>query len=64
MSKRLIKTLSSENGNKQAKIYRDSEWQEYIVEFYIDNNKQENASSHTDDKEDAFSTANHFVSSL
>ena len=41
-----------------AKVYRDSEWQEYRVKFYdTDGQHFTNADYHTDDKEDALTTA-------
>ena len=47
--------------NKEAVVYRDSEWQEYRTKFYRGGVYQKEADSHTDDKEDAISTAEHFV---
>lgn len=47
---------------RKAVIYRDAEWEEYQVEFYRDGVHQKEATFHTDDKDDAFSTAKVFVS--
>ena len=46
---------------RKAKIYRDAEWNEYRVKFYINGAYQENADFHTDSKRDAFDTARHWV---
>lgn len=45
--------------HKEAKIYRDSEWQEWRVKFYDSkgNYLGEDCDYHTDDKFDAQSTA-------
>ncbi len=45
-------------GNKLAKIYKDSDWDEYRVKFYTDGKYDgEDSDHHTDDKEDAVNTA-------
>lgn len=44
-------------GDYMAKIYRDSEWNEYRVKFYVKGVHQKDGDFHTDDKEDAFATA-------
>ena len=48
---------SKEAGNRSVKVFRDTEWNEYIVRFYIDDEYQEEADYHTDDKQDAVDTA-------
>lgn len=43
---------------QSAKVYRDTEWNEYRVKFYDDNGQHMvNADYHTDDKADAQDTA-------
>jgi hypothetical protein len=54
-STRLVKT--QEDGKKTAKIYRDSDTEEYIVKFYVDGVYQRKADYFTDDKQDAIGTA-------
>lgn len=58
---KLIKTHTSADGKKVAKVYRDSEWDEYHVKHYTDGKHHTKADYHTDDKEDAHGTAKHFV---
>lgn len=61
MSRRLIDTARPfgpfGKPGHVAKIYRDSDWNEYQVDLYIDNVKQPDATYHTDDKQDAINTA-------
>lgn len=60
MSKlRLIKTESQ--GDKVAKVYRDSEWNEYRVVYLLNGSKLNNADYHTSDKVDALDTAANWV---
>ncbi len=60
-SLRLIKTYT--NGNKSAKIHKDSEWNEYKVSHYVDGKHKHKADYFTDDKDDAHGTAQIFVKS-
>lgn len=47
--------------DKQAKVYRDSEWNEYRVCFYRHGVKIIGGDYHTDDKQDALDTANNWT---
>lgn len=48
--------------NKSAIVVHDREWSDYIVRYYHDNKHLAEADSHHyDDKDDAISTAKHFV---
>lgn len=58
---RLLKTHASADGKKHAKVYRDSEWEEYRVKHYSDGKHHKDADYHTDDKEDAHNRANRHV---
>lgn len=58
---KLIGTHTSKDGSRCAKVYRDSEWDEYHVKHYKDGKHQTKADYHTDDKDDAHGTAKHFV---
>jgi hypothetical protein len=49
------------NDNKKAIIKWNDEWEEYQVWYYIDNKFQKEATYHTDDLEDAVSTAKQMV---
>jgi len=45
-----------------VKVYRDTEWNEYVCRLFIDGVELVNASYHTsDDKEDALDTANSMI---
>lgn len=49
------------NGAKSIKIYRDAEWQEFVVRFYQDGKELKDAEYRTDDKSDAEGTADHYL---
>lgn len=55
MAMRKIDEVSK--GKYTAKVYRDAEWQEYRVKFYINGVHLTEADYHTDTKEDAVNTA-------
>lgn len=60
MALKLIAVVASDPGTEsaRAKIYRDSEWQEYRVRYFLgDHYLGESCDSYHDDKEDAFGTA-------
>ena len=44
-------------GNYGIKVYRDTDWNEFIVKFYENGVHQADADYHTDDSEDARDTA-------
>ena len=58
-SMKLIKTHSA--GNKTAKVYKDYDWNEYRVKHFIGGKHQKNADYHTDDADDAHTTAKKFI---
>lgn len=59
---RLLHSYDSADGKRSAKVYRDHEWDDHIVKYYKNGVHQKNADSHHyDDKEDAHSSAKHFV---
>jgi hypothetical protein len=46
------------NGTEYTvKVYRDTEWNEYICRLFIDGIEHKDSSYHTDDKEDALASA-------
>jgi hypothetical protein len=58
---RLIKTYTGPKGHV-AKVYKDRDWQEYRTKFYTPDGKYlTEGDSHTDDAEDAHSTAKNQV---
>lgn len=60
MSKlKLIQTIG--HAGNIAKVYQDSEWQEWRVKFFIKGDYQDKADSHQDTKQDAIDTAFHWV---
>lgn len=44
-------------GDKTAKVFRDSDWEEYRVRPYINGELHAGADYHTSDKSDAIATA-------
>lgn len=60
MSRKVIAKNAAVKDGKQCefRVVRDSEWNEYIVKYYIDGKEQIEWSYHTDDKQDAIDTAN------
>jgi len=58
-AQKLIKTIHSPDGKRMAKVYRDRDWDEFIVKFYANGEHQEEADYHTDDRTDAEGTAAH-----
>lgn len=54
---RKIAEFSWPNGNK-TKVYRNAEWEEWVVKFYNSQGVHMDASDyHTNDKQDALDTA-------
>jgi len=60
-SKRLITKMANEQSGKEAKVYLDREYAEYIVQFFDNGKYQREADYHTDDKDDAIGTAQMFL---
>lgn len=63
MSRVLVRTEESGNVNgkpaQQAKVYRDAEWDEFVVVFYAAGVRQAGADYHTSDRGDAIGTCRH-----
>jgi hypothetical protein len=59
-SRRLV--MTDGDGAKVFKIYKDIEWGEYVVKFFVNGRHQTDADYHTDDKNDAIDTAQRFIS--
>lgn len=57
MSKRLIKTISGEDGIHKVKVYFDSDYSEYVCQLFKDTKHIKNADYFTDNRQDAFGTA-------
>lgn len=55
MSRRRLIQIIGEPARAQARIYRDSEWNEYRTVFYMAGTVI--GTAHTDDKQDAIDTA-------
>lgn len=58
-SMKLVKTHV--NGDKQAKVYKDSEWGEYRVKHYTGGKHHSDADYHTSDADDAHGTAQQWL---
>lgn len=54
---RLISTIHKASEELTVKTYKDTEWNEFRVKTYIQGQHLQNADYHTDDKDDALSTA-------
>lgn len=54
---RRLENISNQTTGRQARVYRDSEWQEWRVCFYQDGRHLLEGDYHTDDKGDAQHTA-------
>lgn len=64
MARRLIATESHTTATRTvfaAKVYRDSEWNEYVVSFHKNGKMDLKASYHTSDKADAVDTAKYHI---
>jgi hypothetical protein len=55
---RKVKDYSKDG--RQAVVFRNAEYDEYVVKFYIDGVYQANADYHADSKDDAVGTAKAF----
>jgi hypothetical protein len=60
MLRKLIGIEIKETGRKIA-IYRNAEYSEWVVRFYLDGVHQTEADYHSDDSQDAYDTANNWV---
>ena len=58
---RLINTLKDDKSGRVAKVYRDPEWNEYVVKFYENGTYHSKADFFTDNKEDANGTASMWI---
>ena len=54
---RLITTIQNPATEQVAKVYRDTDWNEYRVKFFECGIHQVESDYHTDDKDDALDTA-------
>lgn len=61
MARRLIARVESEDGQLVSRAYRDTEWQEFAVEFYKAGAHQTDSDYHTDSRKDALDTADAYV---
>ena len=49
-------------GNRSIKVYRDTDWNEFLIQFFENGQHQADADYHTDDAEDARDTAGKWLS--
>lgn len=56
-AQRLIDTVYSSDGKVTVKVYRDTDWEEFVCKMWVNGAYQSAADYHTDDKGDALSTA-------
>ena len=45
-------------GDFLVKVYKDTEWNEYICRLFVNGTEMVDSAYHTDDKQDALDTAN------
>ena len=65
MSKRILRTIAFEHEGPFAKVYRDSEWDEFTVKLFDASGQHMPKSDYfTSDKEDAVETAKVMVATL
>lgn len=57
MALRLLDEIANDARTRIAKVYRDTEWQEYRVKFTQDGARLPDADYHTTDRDDATHTA-------
>jgi hypothetical protein len=58
---RRLETLTNTATGREARVYRDSDWQEWRVKHYQDGEHLTAADYHTDDKADALNHARHWT---
>ena len=55
----VIADSNAKTPTMDAKVYRDTEWDEYVVRYYVEHKLT--GTSHHDDRDDAINTANYEV---
>lgn len=60
MARRTIKAIECKQANRLARVVYDTDWQEYTA-MLMDVAQGDYSTYHTDDKQDAIDTANHWV---
>ena len=61
LSQRLVAKYKSEDASLETRVYRDWEWEEYVVRVYKNGIEQVLASYHTEHLDDAQDTAQAMV---
>lgn len=64
MAKRLVHTAKHTSGSgtvHTAKVYRCTEWNEWVVVFSVDNHMLKKSDYHASDKQDAIETADYHI---
>lgn len=61
---RVVETVGSVSSGRFARVYRDSEWNEYRVRFFRGGKYESAADYHTDDKQDALDTATFVIGTV
>lgn len=61
MATKLIQTIKDQGAGRVAKVYRDTDWDEFQVRYTLDGKALPKATYHTDDRMDAVLTASHWV---
>ena len=50
-----------EEGQRAVKVYKNAEWNEYVVQYYDNGQRNPEADYHTDDKQDAIDSASSYL---
>lgn len=58
---RKITQYTSKNQTKTGKLFFNSDWDEFVVQLWINGVHQAGADYHTDDRQDAKDTMKHMV---
>lgn len=61
-NRRFRLVVKSDNGNRAVKIYKDTDWEEYVVKHYENGQYLKDADYFDSDKQAAVDTAKHFLS--
>lgn len=58
---RKVLGIDQKNTGRKIAVYRNSDWNEWVVKFYLDGKYQVDADYFTDDQADALDTANSWL---
>ena len=62
MARKIVKKIPA--GKHEVRIYRDSEWDEYVVRVFTDGKPEQGDGYFSTEKQDAIDTANHIAKQI